>query len=651
MSMHVVDCFAVRYTNHMNPAGTSFRKSFDVLNSVLSLVFAAYLLDVTFARFVYLDYEIVFIVFIFLFKCFIMSGIYGSLIEIISLEKTLLSFPGLFYNAKRYFFPYLLILAFCLSIHFAFVQLLPSFLGFQISKELPPFLIIFLAMMGYFIVYDKYIKPLGLNQRRISIGYRDIKVLFLLYLTDMLVYNLLSLADQGKFDFEKIALIVSQYIHSLEFIFIAQVIVNSYIEIKEKYHVTKELILINPASGGLLTSYAMTALRNYPPFFVVLKAFTPKNYAVRTFNRIPWRRRYFETNAKDTLVAITCYTSNAYEAYYIASEYKKRGCKVVLGGPHVTYLPEESLAYCDSVIVGEAEGVWREVIEDFESGTLKPKYLGSALENFHAIVQEELMNSPPEIIKDFLETQRGCKFRCHFCTIPGLSQGQVRRKPIGEVVELIKKIRHKYKTIIFIDNDIYSDPQYARELFKALKPLNINWQTQCTIDIAKNDETLRLAKESGCKYLLIGYEIFGDSQEKDQKGKFAMAQRYKQYTEKIKAAGIAIKAHFIFGFDTDTFRSMLSMWRFCFSIKPMVSIMSVLTPLPGSQVYYDFVSKDRIRNLNWRKYTCQNLVFDHPRMDSRKLSITYPLFFLGILCTTSIGGFLLFCIFLSSMFL
>ena len=210
------------------------------------------------------------------------------------------------------------------------------------------------------------------------------------------------------------------YIHVFEFIFCALYILDHYPEIKEKFSNSKEIFLINPMGAEVVQSVGFSGLRRYPPVFVVLKALSPKTYKFREFNQVLWHERYYKSNV---LVCITCFTSNCYEAYKIAKEFKKRGSKVVMGGPHVTYLPHEALAFCDSVVIGQAEGVWREVIRDYENGTLKPQYRGPATEADYAQVHEELLNSPPSIVKEFLETSRGCKFRCHFCTIPALSGG------------------------------------------------------------------------------------------------------------------------------------------------------------------------------------------------------------------------------------
>ncbi|MCK5013423.1 MAG: hypothetical protein KAS66_06360 [Candidatus Omnitrophica bacterium] len=202
-------------------------------------------------------------------------------------------------------------------------------------------------------------------------------------------------------------------------------VLNFYPEIQEKLTPERELFLINPLPRGITNGIAFSFVDLYPPLFVMLKALTPKHYGFREFNQIPWHNLYYR---KDKLVAITCLTSSSAEAYKIAKEFRKQGSKVIMVGPYVTYLPDEALEYCDSVVIGEAEGVWREVIRDYEKGALKQKYMGEAKPEDYKAVHQELLNSLPEVIKNFLETTRSCKFNCYFCTIPSICGGRLIKK-------------------------------------------------------------------------------------------------------------------------------------------------------------------------------------------------------------------------------
>ncbi len=617
-------------------ANNNLSRSFIFLNSLLVFVLTLFMLDALYARFQYLGYDWPALFIAVPVKIYCWAAICGYLVDLASGEQMVLGFKTFHANARKYWFIYTAVMAAAYGVHFLLYVVFPSFrvVSFQMFHPLIGFLT--MSALAYFIITDKYIKPWGLTKRRIEAGPKVLRSVLVMYAAEIFLTWLPVFVGPGEIgEWTRLTNFALQYLHLLEFLYVTFIIFEAYREIPEKFDGQKELFLINPVSGGVLDGIAFLFVRGYPPVFVVLKALTPKTYKFREFNRLIWRSRYYRSNK---LVAITCYTPNCAEAYKIAKEFKKRGSTVVMGGPHVTYLPEEALAFCDSVVIGEAEGVWKDVIRDYENGTLKQKYMGAAIEDYHQEVHRELMQSPPHIIKEFLETTRGCKYRCHFCTIPSLSGGRTRKKPVAEIVELIRKIKHRYPVVTFIDNNIYSDPGYAKELFTALKPLKIKWRTQCTIDIAKNEETLKLAKESGCNGFLFGYEIFGGSLEKQQGGKFAMAQKYIEYTNIIKKAGIRIKAHFIFGFDSDSFWNLGKLWKFCFSIMPLWTIVSVLTPLPGSRVYYDMLVENRITNLNWRNYAMHNLVIRHPRMNEDLVSKIFPFVRTAFLLSTSTGG-------------
>ena len=566
-----------------------------------------------------------------------MSGISGCILEIISGEEIALQLRRIHPNAKILWKGFGAAFVIIQLVDFSFFVLFPS-LRIWRNVYFSLLEVIAVYMLSQWTIHKKYVVPLGIPQHRFRFSLSFLMVIITACFLELFLARVSDFIHIGAFQWQNISAFIINYIHVFEFIFCSLYIFENYPEINEKFSRQKEIFLINPMGAGFIQSLQYWFLRLHPPFFVILKALSSKAYKFHTFSRVIWHERYYKN---DVLVCITCFTNNCYEAYKIAKEFKKRGSKVVLGGPHVTCLPNEALAFCDSVVVGQAEGVWKNVIHDYENGTLKPQYRGTATEADYWEVHQELLNSPPSIVRDFLETTRGCKFHCRFCTIPALSDGQIHLRPVNAIVELIKKVKPHYPQITFIDNNIYSDPCYTKELFAALKPLKIKWHGQCSIDIAKNQETLKLAQESGCAELLLGYEVSGGSFEKNQGGKFAMAQKYTEYTRVIKKAGIKIKGHFIFGFDSDNLKTLFALWKFCFSIMPNFTIVSILTPYPGSVIYRDMLAQDRIINLNWRNYV-NKLVIRHPRMNHQWVSFFFiPLIQPFFLMTTSSSGFLL----------
>jgi len=570
-------------------------------------------------------------------KVYALSALSGGVLEIISGETFVLRIRRAVEHAgvlwQGFFIVFLLIVFIDLCLHSA----VPSFqmwrpVYFNLSAALGA------LILAQWTIHKKYIVPSGLSRRKVHFDLSFLGVLMAAFLSEFVLMKLSGLIHVGNFHGFVPAAFMANGIHVFEFIFCAVYILDQYPEINEKFSGSKEIFLIYPMGAGIIESLGGFFFPPHPPFIAVLKALTPKTYHFHEFTRSLWHGRYYKSKV---LVCISCFTSNCYEAYKIAKEFKKRGATVVMGGPHVTYLPDEALAFCDSVVIGPAEGVWSRLVDDYENGALKARYEGPATEADFARVHEELLNSPAPVIKDFLETMRGCKFRCNFCTIPSLSGGKVYHQPVNAFVELIKKVKQKYSEVTFIDNNIYADPGYARELFGALKPLKIRWSSCCTIDIAKNEETLKLAREGGCCGLTFGYEVSGSSGENIQGGKFALARKYAEYTKIIKRAGINVQGLFIFGFDSDNLKTLLQLWKFCFSIMPAITTVSLLTPLPGSAVYRDMMAKERIINLNWRNYTLRRLVVRHPQMDPAAVSFFFPFIQFFFYLTASSSGLIL----------
>lgn len=447
------------------------------------------------------------------------------------------------------------------------------------------------------------------------------------------------------FDIQVLMMGGSLYLRYFVFIFLGVVMVGHEKAGRESSEHAQTLILVNPIGGEFFSGIASLFMRMYPPFFLVLKCFTPKSYRIHEVNSSFWYDRFYQANA---LVAITCFTSNCVEAYKIAKNYKARGAQVIMGGPHVTYLPEEALLFCDSVVIGEGESIWSEVIQDYEAGTLKKIYQKRPTVEDREHLQQEMLKAPVAELRHFIEPTRGCKFKCEYCMIPSLSDGQIWRKSIADVMALVKKVRQEHYDIDFLDNNIYNDPAYTKELFKALIPLKVRWKCFATIDMAKNESVLQLAKQSGCSMLIFGYEIFGGSPEaQDQGGKLAMADRYIDYTRRVQRAGIAVRGNFMYGFDSDNWESLFKLWAFAMRVKPFIAVVSLVTPFPGTEFYRQMVAAKRIRNMNWMRYSAMHYVLHHPNPFVERFSkVFFPFFTTLFSLTTSTIGKMALCLLL-----
>jgi radical SAM superfamily enzyme YgiQ (UPF0313 family) len=200
------------------------------------------------------------------------------------------------------------------------------------------------------------------------------------------------------------------------------------------------------------------------------------------------------------LVGITVLTVTAPRAYEIADAYRGRRVKVVLGGIHPSVLPEEAGHHADTKVIGEAEGVWPALIEDFRENKLKTVYQHSerpALVGL-PLPRRDLFARHGYQFRNTLSTTRGCPYSCAFCTVTSFFGHTYRNRPVAEIRREIESLG-KSKFIVFLDDNIVGNPRFAKELFRALIPYNIKWVAQASVTIAKDEELLKLAADSGCQ--------------------------------------------------------------------------------------------------------------------------------------------------------
>ena len=607
-----------------------------IINSSLTFILLTHVAEVLYGTISYQPLIFLNIIIFPFLKCYILSGICGSIAEIASNENIVFRREYFFRNAHKY---WILLLIFSLC---PFAVYFVSFITIGIFDIIPfdityaMFSLIIYYLLSFFIIREKYLRILNIAPRKFRLSTKNIIFLTSIYLLNIACVNIAITTELLNPLVLNILNFCSLYLQILMFSYFTVLILDHYPEIYDHNEPAKELFLINPLNGGILSglSYKLAQL-NPPPVFAIFKALTPKNYKIREFNLLFWRKRYFK---KNKLIAITCFTSNAFEAYALAKGFKEAGSTVIMGGPHVSFLPDEALNYCDSVVICDVEAVWLDIIKDYENNDLKKKYFKPASEEDHHKVNTALLNLSPRNISGYLETTRGCKFHCDFCAVPVLSNRTIYKRPLEDIIALIKKVKTKYKRLSFIDPNLFSDPTYAKKLFIELKKLNVEWGMQSSIDIAKDDEALKLAKESGCFSMLFGYEIIADSKEKEKKGKFLMADKYLELSNKVKKYGIRIKAHFILGFENDTLKSIFNIWKFSRAIMPWFSSISLLTPLPGTKFYSKMSEENRLTNLNWRRYCLSHMVFKHKNLKNATLSYVYPLAYCFINLTASKGG-------------
>ena len=375
-----------------------------------------------------------------------------------------------------------------------------------------------------------------------------------------------------------------------------------------------KITLIRPNMFNTISNDAMQPLA-----IAVLASLIPKDIEIEFFDdRIEALPEQFDTD----LVAISVETFTARRAYQISTKIRSMGIPVVLGGIHPTAMPDEALNYCDSVVIGEAEGIWEEVIEDARYGRLKRKYSKEDKPPLKNIKFDR------EIFKDKKYTPiipvqfgRGCKNSCEFCSVHAFYGKGIRYRPIKEVVREIEELGAK--NIFFVDDNIFIDEDITERLLRALVPLKIRWTTQASIDVVQNPKLLELMKKSGCISLIIGFETMDERNLKLMKKGVNMVNDYEYAIKALSDYGIMIYGTFIIGYDFDTTSTFDATYGFAMKNSLMLANFNPLIPMPGTRLYERFEQEGRLIYKKWwldSKYTYGDTVYTPKGMSPEELA-------------------------------
>ncbi len=325
------------------------------------------------------------------------------------------------------------------------------------------------------------------------------------------------------------------------------------------------------------------------------------------------------------LVGITFHTPSAPHIYKLTQQFRQRGIPVVLGGPHVTLMPDEAQAYADVIFVGETELSWPQFLNDFETGQYAHRYTSDippSLEN--APMARKDLYHRRDYTGGRLFATRGCVYGCDFCTLAVMYQRKVRKRPVTAVAA--EYASFPGKVIIFWDDNLANDREYAKELFRAIEPYKKWWSSQASIQAGEDEEFLELAARSGCKQLFIGLESISQSSMNEVHKGFNRVESYARIIERIHAHGIAVQAGIVFGFDNDTDTIFDETLDFLESAGVQNATFNILTPYPGTKLYQRLEAEGRILTHDWSKYNGrEDVVFQPKQMNPKTLLEGYLL--------------------------
>jgi len=317
-------------------------------------------------------------------------------------------------------------------------------------------------------------------------------------------------------------------------------------------------------------------------------------------------------NIKADVVGITFHTPSAYHAYTLAAHFRSRGICVVMGGPHVTLLPEEASQYADVVFVGEAEGLWEEFLKGFEAGSYLRVYQQAGVPSLENIpMARKALFHRRDYTAGVLFATRGCPNRCDFCTIAVMYRHGLRKRPVAEVAA--EYASFSGKVIIFWDENIAGDMEYAKELFHAIAPYRKWWSSQAGIQAGRDEEFLEAAARSGCKQLFLGLESISQPSVAEVHKGFNRVEEYANIIDRIHSHGIAVQAGIVFGFDNDTQEIFKDTIDFLEETGIQNATFNILTPFPGTPLFLMMEAEGRIVTRDWRKYNSRSEVVYQPK--------------------------------------
>jgi radical SAM superfamily enzyme YgiQ (UPF0313 family) len=357
----------------------------------------------------------------------------------------------------------------------------------------------------------------------------------------------------------------------------------------------------------------------FPPLSVLtLAASTPEEMEVSIIDE---NLEKIDFNAEADLIGITVMTPQAMRAYEIADEFRCKGKKVVLGGFHVSHLPEEALNHSDAVVIGEGDRIWKEVIKDFQESRLKKIYKDSELVSLSEIriPKGDLIKEKGYLFTNTVQTTRGCPFQCEFCSVSSFFGRSYRTRPIPLVMEELTRLRQESVFLFLVDDNLVGNRPYAKTLFQEMASLKFKWASHAPLSIVNDEELLKLASQSGCMALFVGFESLSldnlSLMEKEANFRISPIEAVQNFHDH----GIGILASFILGYDHDTPDTFKEILDFCHQAKIDGALFPILTPYPGTLLRERLKKEGRILTDQWDLYDMEHVTFVPKRMSPEKL--------------------------------
>jgi len=352
------------------------------------------------------------------------------------------------------------------------------------------------------------------------------------------------------------------------------------------------IAFIRPNLGDFRANDAME-----PMVFALLAARTPAGVEVVFHDE---RLAPVPLDLDVDLVAMTVETYTARRAYQIAASYRRRGIPVVMGGYHPTLLPDEVAHYCDSMVLGDAEGVWERLVEDARAGSLARTYRQARPMSLAGIHPDRSIfrgkrYSPVSLV----QYGRGCRLACDFCSIHAFYGKAMGQRPVEDVVAELATLP-RLRPVFFVDDNLFNDRASLHRLLDAITPLKIRWTCQTTIDVTRDERLLDKMAASGCMLALVGFESLSEAN-LSQIGKKWNLRRgeYTHGIRRLQERGIMIYGTFVFGYDDDGPDAFDRTVDFALESGFCIANFNPLTPTPGTALIARLARERRLLHERW----------------------------------------------------
>ncbi len=331
-----------------------------------------------------------------------------------------------------------------------------------------------------------------------------------------------------------------------------------------------------------------------------------------------------DLNDNPDLVVIQVYITNAYRAYSFADHYRKQGAYVILGGLHVTSLPEEAEKHADSIFLGPGEYTFPQFLEDFKNGAPKKRYASPVrtLDNVPPI-RRDLIKRHLYLVPNSIVVTRGCPHHCTFCYKDAFFEGgkSFYTQAVDQALLEIDRLpgRHLY----FLDDHLLGNPRFASGLFEGLKGMNRVFQSAATVDSILRGNLVEQAADAGLRSLFVGFETFTGENLRQSNKRQNLHQDYTKAVKRLHDLGIMINGSFVFGLDQDDKDVFSRTVEWGIENAITTSTYHILTPYPGTQLYASMLRENRIVTSNWDLYDTRHVVYKTKGMSAEELENGY----------------------------